>query len=116
MCIRDRWAPFVPLAGFVALAGVTHLVLLWHQEALPHTFVQGSGLTPLKIGIEYAIVAINVVTAFILVRRMRGPLPYSATALLGAVCAMAMSEFLFTLYADVTDVFNLLGHVYKVIS
>ena len=112
----SRWAPFVPLAGFVALAVVTHLVLLWHPEVIPRTFVPGAGLTPLKIGVEYAIVAINVVTAFILVRRMRGPLPYSATALLGAVCAMAMSEFLFTLYADVTDVFNLLGHVYKVIS
>lgn len=112
----SRWSPFVPLAGFVALAVVTHLVLLWHPEVIPRTFVPGAGLTPLKIGVEYAIVAINVVTAFILVRRMRGPLPYSATALLGAVCAMAMSEFLFTLYADVTDVFNLLGHVYKVIS
>jgi PAS domain S-box-containing protein len=34
--------------------------------------------------------------------------------LFGAVCVMAMGEYFFTLYEDVTDIYNLLGHIYKV--
>ena len=117
------WRPFaspatryLPLTLFLVLAAATNWLLLFHPDAIPHTFVPGTGLTALKVYSEYAIAAVDVVAALILWRRMRDRLPYAAVALLGAVCAMAMSEFLFTLYADVTDIFNLLGHVYKVIS
>ncbi|MCJ7765576.1 MAG: EAL domain-containing protein, partial [Thiovulaceae bacterium] len=48
--------------------------------------------------------------------RMRKPQPFYVAALFGAVCTMAMSEFFFTLYADVTDIYNLFGHIYKVIA
>jgi signal transduction histidine kinase/CheY-like chemotaxis protein/PAS domain-containing protein len=47
---------------------------------------------------------------------MRNPLPFNAAGLLGVVCTMAMSEFFFTRYADFTDIYNLLGHTYKIIS
>jgi diguanylate cyclase (GGDEF)-like protein/PAS domain S-box-containing protein len=36
--------------------------------------------------------------------------------LFAAASVMALSELFFTRYADVTDVFNLLGHIYKVIA
>ncbi|MBU4336522.1 MAG: PAS domain-containing protein, partial [Actinobacteria bacterium] len=106
---------FILLGAFLGFAVLAHVVVLWHPEVIPHTFVPGVGLTPFKVGAEYAVIAISLLAAAILWRRMRDPLPYNAAALFGAVCAMAMGEFLFTLYADVTDGFNLLGHVYKVI-
>ncbi|MDO9188890.1 MAG: EAL domain-containing protein, partial [Sulfurimicrobium sp.] len=42
--------------------------------------------------------------------------PYDVNRLLSAVVVMALSELCFTLYSEVTDIFNLLGHVYKVIA
>ncbi len=117
------WQPFASaatryllLAAVLAITAVMHWLILFHQDALPPTFVLGQGLTALKIGTEYELVTLNLAAAAVLLMRMRKPQPFNAAALFGAVCAMALSEFFFTLYADVTDLFNLLGHIYKAIS
>lgn len=117
------WRPFASRTGsYVSLAialGVVTLanwLFLFHADQVPRTFISGQGLTTFKIAAEYVIIAINIATAFALWRRMQQPLTFNAAALFGAVCAMALSEFFFTLYADVTDVFNLMGHLYKVVS
>ncbi|MDP1784230.1 MAG: EAL domain-containing protein, partial [Sulfuricurvum sp.] len=105
------------LAMVLILIGVVHwLVLFNHALFLNVFFIPGQGLTPLKINTEYAIVVLNLITAIVLLRRMRQPQPYHAAALFGALCIMAMSEFFFTLYADVTDVYNIFGHIYKAIA
>lgn len=117
------WRPFASRTGcYVSLAialGVVTLanwLFLFHADQVPRTFIAEQGLTPFKIGAEYTIIAINIITAFALWRRMQQPQTFNAAALFGAVCTMALSEFFFTLYADVTDVFNLMGHLYKVVS
>ena len=107
---------YILLAAVLGLVGGLHWLFLFHDDLMPRTFIPGQGLTPFKIYYEYVLVALNLVTACALWIRMRKPLPFNAAALFGAVCAMALSEFLFTLYADVTDIYNLLGHIYKTIS
>lgn len=109
-----RYAQF---AAVLVVVGALHWLFLFHQDSTRGLFlVPGKGLTPLKLYLEYAIIATNVATLLVLWVRRRKPLPFNAVALFGAVCTMAMSEFFFTLYAEVTDVFNLLGHIYKIIS
>jgi len=117
------WRPFTSAATrYVLLAAVTaatvavHWLLLFHQDLFPHTFIAGQGLTAFKINSEYVIIALNLATASVLWRRMREPHSINVVALFGAACTMAMSEFFFTLYADVTDIHNLMGHIYKVVS
>lgn len=107
---------YVLLGAVLILIGCLHWLFLFHADLLPRTFIPGRGLTPFKINYEYALIALNLVTAFVLWMRMRKPLPFNAAGLFGAVCTMALSEFSFTLYADVTDIYSLLGHVYKVVS
>ena len=87
-----------------------------HADALPTFFIPGQGLQPVKLRIEYGLIALNLTTALLLLRHLRGPTPFNAAGLLGVVCTMAMSEFFFTRFVDFTDTFNLLGHVYKVLS
>lgn len=117
------WRPFVSataryklLAATLAATAFAYWLILFHQDALPHTFVPGKGLTAFKIAAEYLLIALNLAAAFALLARMRKPQPFNAAALFGTVCAMALSEFFFTLYAGLTDVFNLLGHIYKGVS
>ena len=107
---------YLMLAAVLALVGALHWLFLFNNELMPRTFIPGLGLTPFKIYSEYALVALNLFTALTLWMRMRQPLPFKAAGLFGAVCIMALSELLFTLYAEVTDIYNLLGHIYKVIS
>jgi len=107
---------YVLLGAILVLVAGLHWLFLYHAAELPSTYIRGQGLTPFKIEFEYGIIAINCVTVALLWRQMRGQLPYNAAGLLAVACVMAMSEFFFTRYSDFTDSFNLLGHVYKVIS
>jgi PAS domain S-box-containing protein len=91
-------------------------VVIFHQPLLPDTFIIGKGLTPLKKGIEYLIIMINLLTAGILWKRMRTQQAFNVPLIFAAVCTMAMSEFYFTLYTTMTGSYNVLGHIYKVIS
>ncbi|MDO8812981.1 MAG: MASE3 domain-containing protein [Gallionella sp.] len=117
------WRPFVSsttrYALFTATLAATafaYWLILFHQGKLPHTFVPGQGLTAFKIASEYLLITLNLAAALMLWQRMRKPLAFNAAALFGALCTMALSEFLFTLYTNLTDIYNLLGHIYKGIS
>ncbi|MBF0255766.1 MAG: GAF domain-containing protein, partial [Gammaproteobacteria bacterium] len=96
----------LPIHGFV----------LFRPDWLPTVFVAGEGLTPFKIYSEYLIIGLYLAAALLFWRRMAAPQVFNAPALFIAVSIMAMSEFFFTLYADVTDIYNLLGHLYKVLA
>ncbi|MBC7858138.1 MAG: PAS domain S-box protein, partial [Burkholderiaceae bacterium] len=117
------WSPFrrpgtrhLLLGAALALAALVLWFGLTRQDALPHTFIAGRGLTPFKVGAEYLIIAILAVPALIFLRRADRPREYDAPSLFAAAAISILSELCFTLYSDVTDIFNLLGHVYKVIA
>ncbi len=102
-----------------AMVGLTLLInwlVLFHQDALPRTFIPGEGLTPMKKNLEYFSIALNVITALLLWKKMRQQQPFNVPLLFGAVCVMGMGEFFFTLYTTMTGGYNVLGHLYKVIS
>ncbi len=104
------------LALVLAIVLLIEWLILFRHEGLPTTFVPGEGLTQFKINFEYVLIALNLATALILLRQMRKAVDLNVVALFNTVCIMAMSEYFFTLYSDVTDIFNLLGHAYKVIA
>jgi PAS domain-containing protein len=108
---------YASLSAIFALVAFAHWLFLFHPNLLTNLFfTPGRGLSALKINTEYAIIALNAITAFILWRAMYRPQPYYAASMFAAVCVMAMSELFFTLYADVVDVYNVLGHIYKAIA
>jgi len=100
------------LIATLVIVVIFYDLLLVHQHLLPDTFISGHGLTPVKIVFEYGLIVVYLTTAFLFFRSSyRKTLEISS--LIGAVLIMAMSEFLFTLYSDVTDVYNLTGHIFK---
>jgi HD-GYP domain-containing protein (c-di-GMP phosphodiesterase class II) len=104
------------LFAALGISALVYWVGLFHQDSLPHTFIAGKGLTPLKIAAEYFIVGILAVAAAIFWRQAQRDEPHEATGLFSAAAITILSELSFTLYSDVTDVFNLLGHIYKIIA
>jgi len=105
----------VVVASVVIAAGVGAVGLL-SPESLPVFLVQGVGLTPSKIAVEYVIVGLNVAAAIAYYLRMRTAQPYPVVMLWAAAMVMSISEFSFTLYATTTDQFIHLAHLYKVIA
>lgn len=107
---------YVMLSAVLILVGGMHWLFFFHADLLPQTFVTDQGLTPFKVGYEYGLIALNLLTASTLWFRMRKPQPFNAAGLFGAVCVMALSEYLFTVYSSVSDVYNFFGHIYKAVS
>lgn len=108
------------LAGSLAVTAIVYWVVLFHGDELPHTFIEGQGLTPLKIGSEYVIIALFAAAAALFYRQAQQPLaPFRSvdTANLFAASVITiLSELCFVLYSAVGDIFNLLGHVYKIVA
>lgn len=106
----------VALAVSLALVALIGWVGLWHADWLPRTFIPGQGLTPLKVAAEYVIIGLYLAAMVPLLRREAQHLPLAAPFLLAALVTVIASELCFTLYTSVTDSYNLLGHIYKVLA
>ncbi len=114
--LRHHGTRWLGLLASMLLVVLSAWVGLLHQDILPRTFITGQGLTLFKVISEYFLIALFIVTALIFRLRMRTQQTYDVVGLFAAASIMALSETFFTLYADVTDIFNVLGHVYKVIA
>lgn len=104
------------LAASVGLAALVYGAQLYFPEFWPETFIDGKGLTPFKIGAEYGIVALLAASVLPLYRLAQRESAHDAVNLLTATLISILSELCFTLYSNVNDVFQLLGHAYKVIA
>jgi PAS domain S-box-containing protein len=105
------------LWGALGVVALVLWVVLYRGAWLPRTRLPDSGLTPFKIGMEWAVIAVAAACAAIIARDARRlAASADAAALFGAAVATIFSEVCFSLYGDVTDTMNLLGHVYKVIA
>lgn len=106
--------------GVVALSlafAATVVALGLLNQEVPRLFlVPGSGLTPLKVGIEWLIIALNVAAAAGYLRQLRRRRRTPAVSLLVAALMLALSELSFTLYVSPLDAFSMLGHVYQLLA
>ncbi len=100
----------------LGLSGLSWWIGLYHADHLPRTFIPGEGLTDLKIGAEYLLAMLYGTAAFLIYRHSLHQRDNDMRWLAAAAWVQGLAEMFFTLYADVTDLFNLLGHVYKAIA
>ncbi|NYT63499.1 EAL domain-containing protein [Alcaligenaceae bacterium] len=104
---------YVALALAIGLVVLVYWLVLYHPRLLPVMFIDGQGLTSWKIQAEYAIAAIYLVAAWLLLRRLPDR---KAAYLVMAAAIMAQSEVCFTFYRQPDDVSNIIGHIYKMIA
>lgn len=106
------------IAANLAFAGLVFWIGIFHESALPTTFVAGRGLTESKIAAEVVIAALFGLAAW---RFARMPKPESLGGisyrmLAASAWVFGLAEVYLCMYSDVTDIFNVAGHVYKVIG
>ena len=97
----------------VVLLGSFSLI---HLNELPLTFIQGQGLTPLKIVLEWSYFAIYLGSAVVLYLRRHVVTNCDFRSLLLALLLLAVGELFFTVYVSAGDSANTLGHIYKVVA
>jgi PAS domain S-box-containing protein/diguanylate cyclase (GGDEF)-like protein len=104
------------LAAALVVTGFVYWLVLRYERDLPHTFIEGEGLTATKVAAEYFIIALLGVAAALFYARARRSGSGETALLFGAAALSILGELSFTLYSAVTDVFNLAGHVYKIVA
>lgn len=106
--------------GILAAFTLVNLVVIWgvifHEAALPSTYIEGVGLTPFKVGFEWLITGLLAFAAWQYYRQARQSDDAFFPLIFGAAAVAAMSELFLSRYEVVSDVLNLLGHLYKFVS
>jgi len=104
------------VAGYAVLNLCVFVAVLAFESQLPATFVEGVGVTPLKSAIEWAVTAALVLATVGYYRQARQTGAAFPTYIAAASAVAALSETFFTAYTVPSDLQNLLGHIYKVLS
>ncbi|MDD5214071.1 MAG: MASE3 domain-containing protein, partial [Methylococcales bacterium] len=114
---RERYGWLIASLSIVAL---TYWIGLYHDDFLPNLFVSGNGLTLFKIGMEVIIASITLIASILFyletTKQNANFKLYNAPKLCTATAITVLSELCFILYSDASDLFNLLGHFYKIIA
>jgi len=113
---RDRkYDAGIFLSG-CAVATALLLTGIFISGQFPHAFVEGSGLTPFKIGSEYIISLVMLVTIGVLVLKRD---TFDRTVwgyLIAAQIFLIAGELAFTSYVNVFSFMNMLGHLFRLVS
>lgn len=104
------------LAVFLGLTALVYWAGLWHPEWVPIFWEEGQGLTTAKLTLEYLAIAMYAASAILFYRLARNGGDFDCRGMFLASSVMVISELCFTSYSTVTDAFNLLGHIYKVVA
>jgi len=106
------------LLGVFAAACAALLLTIFAWRVFPACYVEGRSapLTPFKVVSEYVICGMSGATAVGLLLRRRWLHPGVLALLVGSLAVTIASELAFTLYKDVYDSANELGHFLKIVS
>jgi diguanylate cyclase (GGDEF)-like protein/PAS domain S-box-containing protein len=104
--------------AFLAYTAVTTagIASIFYWRVFPDCFIEGSGLTPFKIISEYIIITVILISIYLIYRRKDFFSRNVYVLLQAAMAVTILSELSFTLYADVYGIFNMVGHLLKVLS
>lgn len=113
---RRRLNPHLTLAIYAAVTAALMAAILHQPSYFPDCFVPGAGLTPFKIGSEYAVVVLLTVSAVLLVREQRELDSTVLRQILAAIFLTISAGLAFTLYMDVYGVTNVAGHLLRFLA
>ncbi len=111
----SRRVPVVRL--HVALGAINgYVAVAFFAGWLPDAFIEGQGLTPLKITLEYVIIGLLALALAMLWWRRHLTTPRLLWGMSAVLVTMMLMEFAFTRYASAYTGGNLIGHILKVFA
>lgn len=106
--------------GALGLFALVNLLVTWlvlfHEPDLPHTFIEGMGVTPLKTRLEWLIISMMVLAAWRYYRQACVSEDNFFPLIFSAAAVGALGETYFTQYQVVSDLQHVMGHSYKLVS
>ena len=107
---------FQKIIGSYFIVSVMLLLSVIGWGIFPSAFIEGVGLTYFKIISEYLICGILAASIILFHKNKTLWNKKTYSYIIASILISILSEFFFTLYIDVYDIFNMIGHILKVIS
>lgn len=114
--IRTNLNKKYALLGSVIISGGLGYLIAYDSFIIPALFIEGSGLTDTKIILEYVVIFILFLSIGFITAKNNRNYNILNISMISALLLAIFSEGMFTVYSNVHDGINLLGHVFKVIS
>ena len=112
--LRRRIRAGLVMAAYAIVTGL--FIAFAFSESFPATIIEGEGLTTFKMISEYAIMMILLGAAWVHFRHRQAFDPGIFNLLIASILLTVVSELMFTIYVNVYDAFNLLGHFLKIVA
>jgi sigma-B regulation protein RsbU (phosphoserine phosphatase) len=109
----SRWTSLV-ISLSVSL--ILFYIVTFNIDMLPKVYIEGQGLTPLKVQMEYAIITMQAAAVILFLLEFKKTGSSASVLFATALIISIFSELCFTLYISVFDMYNLAGHVFKIIA
>ena len=90
------------------------IIVTYYPNFFPTMFIEGQGLTKIKILIEYIIILILVLNFISVTIEYTKTNSHRDYMFMMALVLLIFSEFAFTNYGSIYDAFNYIGHLFKV--
>ncbi|MCW7467722.1 histidine kinase [Leptospira levettii] len=98
------------------IVGCVYQLVIFYSYLIPDTYVHGVGLTQFKKNAELVIMCILVVAIVLYSLSKSLHSEEQRQYFLAAFIICFFSELVFAVYTSVFDVFNVLGHIFKVVA
>lgn len=95
---------------------ILFLIVTYYPNFFPPMYIEGQGLTTIKILLEYLVIIILAISFIIILAQYRKTNSDIQYKYMIALLLLMFSEFAFTSYGSIYDAFNYIGHLYKVIA
>lgn len=105
---------WIVLSACIAIIMTSIFVVIHYLPLMPPLYVDGYGLTPLKIQLEYNIIALYAFSLWLLWRNQAFFKESIFCNLAYFLIFSIATEVAFTFYHSVYDSYNLIAHIYKV--
>lgn len=110
--LNERYILF--LSTFLTF--ILFYIVINKAESISALFIDEIGLTLLKVKFEYIVMALQIAAISYFMKEYRATSNKYLMIICSGLIFMTFSEVLFTLYRNMFDTFNLLGHIYKTVG
>ncbi len=113
---KSRINKRIVLFGAVFFSVATMVIVTYFPDFLPVMYIEGIGVTPVKKNLEYFVILLFIFSGLRFIQQYIKNRDKTELIFAVAIIASIFSEVAFVNYFSVYDIYNYLGHVFKIIS
>ncbi|MCK4874945.1 MAG: PAS domain-containing protein, partial [Sulfurimonas sp.] len=109
---------FISKTKLFLLYGFNSAFIYWlaFSQYSPNLFIEGVGLTSLKVAAEYVMITILIAALFVYTKKRKLLDKSVYRYMISAILLIIFAQFILTFYTDIHGYINMLGHIFRFLA